>query len=253
MMKNKICLYGIFALTMILYANLTTLGQQNRDFPEREEINKTFQLSKDARVEVKVIAGPVEIETTESGTAEVHIVRSAKTRAELDCYQTVVEHTADSLTIHHEQNPKCNTLRDRQEVKLLVPRSAEISLEMIAGDVTIGGVDNVIRLNSIAGHVRIAEAQAAEMTSLAQGLTMSITRLKARGMRITSVVGPIELSVSNSLNAEVKISSFIGKLFTSFPNALTNEATNAYRVQIGSNKATIAISSIRGDVTIRSI
>jgi len=66
---------------MILSANLMTPGQLIRDLPEREEINKIFQLSKDARVEVSGIAGTVEIETVESGAAEVHIVRSAATRA----------------------------------------------------------------------------------------------------------------------------------------------------------------------------
>lgn len=257
-MKNNICLCGIFALTMILGANLAISGQQTRDLPEREEINKTFQLSKNARVEVSTIAGPVEIETAESGgNAEVHIVRSAETRAELDCYQTVVEQTADSLTIRHEQyttREKCKSIRDRQRVKLLLPRSAEISLNTIAGDVTIGAVDNVIRLNSIAGRVRVAQAQAAEMSNLAQGLSMSLARIEERGMRISNVAGSIELSVSSSLNAEVKIGNFIGKLFASAPNARTIEEGNGgYRVQIGSNKGKIALSNIKGNVTIRPI
>jgi hypothetical protein len=256
MMKNNTCLWGIFALTMVFSANSTASGQQNHDMPEREEINKTFQLSKKARVGVSGIAGPVEIETAESGSAEVHIVRSAETRAELDCYQTVVEQNADSLTIRHEQytsRPKCKNIRSRQRIKLLLPRSTEISLDTIAGDVTIGAVDNVIRLNDIAGRVRIAQAQAAEINNLAQGLSMSLTRLEERGMRINNVTGSIELSVSSSLNAEVKIDNFIGELFTSVPNAKTIHEGNEYRVLIGSNKGKIALSNITGNVTIRSI
>src|SRR5688500_4111521 len=91
MMINKICLVGIFGVTMIFSVSLTAPGQQIQDLPYREEINKTFRLSKDARVEVDTIAGPVEIETSESDNAEVHIVRAAQTQYELDCYQTVVE------------------------------------------------------------------------------------------------------------------------------------------------------------------
>ncbi len=255
-MKNNICLCGIIALTMILSANLMTPGQQIRDLPEREEINKIFQLSKDARVEVNGIAGAVEIETTEGGKAEVHIVSSAETRAELDCYQTVVEQTMDSLTIRREQytsRDKCKSIRSRQRVKLLLPRSAEISLETISGDVTVGAVDNVIRLNNIAGRVRIAQAQAAEMSNLAQGLTMSLSRLEERGMRISNVAGSIELSVSSSLNAEVKIGGILGKLFTTAPNAQAIKDGSGYRVQIGSNKGKIALSNITGNVTIRPI
>lgn len=255
-MKNNTYLCGIIALTIIISAHLTTPGQQVRDLPEREEINKTFQLSKDARVEVNGIAGVVEIETTDSGNAEVHIVRSAETRTELDCYQTIVEQNADSLTIRHEQYSsldKCKTIRSRQQVKLLLPRSAEISLNTIGGDVTIGAVDNVIRLNNIAGRVRIAQAQAAEMSNLAQGLSMSLTRLEDRGIRVSNVAGSIELSVSSSLNAEVKIGGLLGKLFTSAPNAQAIKDGNEYRVQIGSNKAKIALSNISGNVTIRPI
>lgn len=256
MMKNNISLCGIFALIIICSANSNALGQQNYDLPEREEINKTFQLSKNGRVVVSGIAGPVEIVTGESISAEVHIVRSAETRAELDCYQTVVEQNADSLTIRHEQytsRPRCKSIRSRQRVKLLLPRSNEISLDMIAGDVTIGPVDNVIRLNNIAGRVRIAQAQAAEMNNLAQGLSMSLTRLEVRGMRINIVTGAIELSVSSSLNAEIKIDNFLGKLSTSVPNAKTIEDGSGYRVLIGSNNGRIALSNITGNVTIRSI
>ena len=255
-MKNKIYLGGFIALTMIFGGNLTASAQQISALPEREEINKSFQLSKDARVEVNGIAGTVEIETAESGNSEVHIVRSAETRAELDCYQTVVEQNADSLTIRHEQytsRDKCKTIRSRQHVKLRLPRTAEISLNTIGGDVTVGAVDNVIRLNNIAGRVRIAEAQAAEMSNLAQGLTMTLRRLEDRGMRISNVAGSIELSVSSSLNAEVKIGNFIGKLLTSAPNAREVKDGNGHRVQIGVNKGKIALSNIKGNITIRPI
>ena len=255
-MKNKIYLGGIIALTMIFGGNLTAPAQQIRALPEREEINKSFQLSKDARVEVNGIAGTVEIETAESGNSEVHIVRSAETRVELDCYQTVVEQNADSLTIRHEQytsRDKCKTIRSRQQVKLRLPRSAEISLNTIGGDVTVGAVDNVIRLNNIAGRVRIAQAQAAEMSNLAQGLSMSLRRLEDRGMRISNVVGSIDLGVSNNLNAEVKIGNFIGKLLTSAPNAQEIKDGLGYRVQIGTNKGKIALSNIKGNITIRPI
>jgi DUF4097 and DUF4098 domain-containing protein YvlB len=110
----------------------------------------------------------------------------------------------------------------------------------------------VIRLNNIAGRVRIAQAQAAEMNNLAQGLSMSLTRLEERGMRINNVTGPIELSVSNSFNAELKIENFVGKLFTSVPNAQTIEDGNWYWVLIGSYTAKIALSNITGNITIRS-
>src|SRR5213593_545571 len=75
----------------------------DRDMLEREEINQTYELSPGARVELSVISGPVDVETTSGTTAEVHIVRMGQTRADLDCYTVGIEHTPTSLLMRHLQ------------------------------------------------------------------------------------------------------------------------------------------------------
>src|SRR5436853_5602674 len=70
------------------------------DLPEREEIHRTYHLSPGARVDISTISGPVDIQTTDSDTAEVHIVRSAKTPSELHCYTMAIEYTPSRLAIH---------------------------------------------------------------------------------------------------------------------------------------------------------
>src|SRR5678816_1208625 len=69
------------------------------DFQEREEINRTYQLAPGAHVEVSSIRGPVEIVNTNSATAEVQIIRTARTRADLEYHKIEVEQTANGLVV----------------------------------------------------------------------------------------------------------------------------------------------------------
>src|ERR1043165_2060437 len=160
------------------------------DFPERREIHQTFRLAPGANVDVSMIAGPVEIETTNGDTAEVNVFESAQTRADLDCYKTVVEQTRTGLVIRHEQS--CSFVRDHQRVKLVLPRSVNVSLRSIAGYVHVGALDGMLRLNSIAREVTVTRVQTAEISSLAQGLTISLAQPRDQGVRISSVIGGVD-------------------------------------------------------------
>src|SRR5262245_3828806 len=73
------------------------------DFPERDEIRQSYELTPGARVEVSVIYGPVDIETTDGNTAEVHIVRSARNRADLASRPIGIERTAAGLAVRGER------------------------------------------------------------------------------------------------------------------------------------------------------
>jgi hypothetical protein len=253
-MYKKSCLItGVLSALIFLSAKGT--AQDDTDLPETEVIAKTVRLARGARVEVTGIAGPVEVTTTDGDTAQVHIVRSAETRAELECYRTVIDASPTRLEIRHEQfthRAKCESIRSRQRVKLVVPRSVELSLEQIAGYVNVGSVDGVLRLSNIAGHVSVSGAQAVEMSSLAKGLTMKVGRVSVRGMRIEGVVGRIEFQLKDNLNAELVVKDIIGNVSSETPQARVNkEGTSRFRVQIGAGGAQISLSSITGNITLR--
>ena len=74
-----------------LPAGSTPETAQRSDFRERDEFNQTYQLPPGARVDVSSIRGPVEITSGDSATAEVKIVRSARTRADLEYHKIAVE------------------------------------------------------------------------------------------------------------------------------------------------------------------
>lgn len=259
-MQYRVIIKFIVICAVLMFIPQVSGGRSRReargaeDYPKREEIERTFQLSRDARVEVSGVAGgPVDIETTDGNTAEVHIVRSAQTRTELDCYKTVIEHTPDSLTVRHEQatgRAECRSIRASQRVRLRVPRSVELNLKSIGGDVNVGDTDGVLRLNGIAGHVKVNHSQTAEIAGLAKGLTMTIRHLGERGIRISGVVGHVELNLAKNLNADLRVSNIIG-VDGKAPGVTTTkvDASNS-RTRIGRGGPPISISGVVGSIAI---
>ncbi len=222
----------------------------------REEIHRSFRLEPGARISVEGIAGPVSITTGAGDTAEVHVVRMARTQRELDCYRTVVTGGGEALSVEHVQDSDragCDSIRSRQEVRLVVPRSVNIELSTIAGRVDIGPVDGKVSLDSIAGHAALAGARSADIDSLAGGLSMSLTPLAAAGVRVSSVVGPVDLTFQRGVDADVRVDSVMGSV-RGVPAELDGrliEEDGEYRLRVGSGGPSVRLSSVVGPVRLR--
>ena len=249
-MFSKICL--LFAV--VVFALGSAVAQKQGDLPLNEDINKTYQLARGARVEVSGIAGPVEVTVSDGDTATVHIVRSAQTREDLDCYRMIVEGDGNRIEIRHEQftqRARCGNIKARQRVKLSVPRHIDLHLSTIAGDVSIGAVEGVVKLTKIAGHVALSGAQSAEISSLASGLTMHIERVSARGMQIEGVAGAVELQIGESLDADVVVDDMLGKIVAETSRAkISKVGDSKYRVKLGAGGAEISVTGITGNVRL---
>jgi hypothetical protein len=82
-----------FPATLVLivsFGALSCLRAQTKQgvvpyLPVRNEIHRQFRLAPNTTVKVSTIAGPVEIDTTAGELAEISIVSSAETQADLNC------------------------------------------------------------------------------------------------------------------------------------------------------------------------
>jgi hypothetical protein len=243
----------LFLVALALVTTIFPIGYAQSkpeagDLPERREIHRSYRLAPGANVEVSMIAGPVEIETTNDYAAEVNVVESGQTRTDLECYKTLVEPTPTSLVIRHEQ--WCDNVRDYQRVKLILPRSVNVSLKNIAGFVRVGPIDGRLRLNSIAGEATVAQVQTAQISSLAQGLTIGLAQPSDEGIDISSVRGGVDLSVSRGVNTNLVISSLIGQITNEASNTSVTDTHGSYRVVIGSGGKSNSLSSIIGEIKI---
>ena len=221
------------------------------DLPEREEIHQAYQLAPGARVLVSTINGPVDIETAGGSAAEVHIVRSAQTREELDCYRTVIEHTPTSLTVRHEQ--RCLSIRDHQRVRLIIPRSVDLTLKTISGRVNVGEIDGTVRLRQISGAITLAQATGySDLTEISGPVTVKIARLGEHGLRVRATSGTLDLRLAGDLNADLDVNGLSGRISVEMPNVTVDRVGSSdYRARIGSGGAPILISGVSGNIKIR--
>ena len=239
-------------------AGLATETAQNRDFQERDEINRTYQLAPGARVEVSSIRGPVEIRNGDSATAEVQIIRSARTRADLEYHKIEVQQTGNGLVVRGVQEPED---RQRQNVQvdhhvvLKLPRRIDLSVSSVSGSLKVGDLDgqtqvssisgsanfgnvggklqvtsvsgslevgNVgaeARVRSISGDVRIGQVNGSlDVSSVSGGLNTTLVSLSPAGIHIRSVSGSIELGFKTDVNADFTAKSVSGEVYFDIPN-----------------------------------
>lgn len=227
------------------------------DFTERDEINRTFQLAPGAHVEVSSIRGPVEIVNSDSATAEVQIIRTARTRADLDYHKISVEQTGSRLVIKGIQEPEQRqgeNIRVNHHVRLKLPRRIDLAvmsisgsvrggdvdgqtvlrsisgsatfgdvggklrLTSISGDVVIGTVGGDARVNSVSGDVRVAEVNGSlDVNSVSGRVKATLASLSTQGIHINSVTGSIEVAFKSDVNADFSADSINGSVDLDVP------------------------------------
>ena len=238
----------------------TETARTQGDFKERDEINRTFQLAPGARVEVSSIRGPVEIVNTDSATAEVQIIRTARTRANLEYHKIALEQTANGLVIKGIQEPESrqrDNIQVNHHVKLKLPRRIDLAVTSISGaveggdvdgqtvvrsisgsahfgnvggklqvtsisgDVQIGNVGGDVRVNSVSGTVRVDEVNGSLIvSSVSGGVKATLANLSTQGIRVNSVTGSVEIGFKSDVNADFSAESINGHVDLDVPNVI---------------------------------
>jgi len=246
---------------MAMASGVTTSGlgrsaaspaQTKQNYPVRGEINRSYQLSPNAQVDVSGIEGAVKVETTNDNRAEIHFVRHARTQGDYDCETIVVQNSPTSLTVEHTTNGSCRVIQAYEELTLVVPQSANLSFGRIEGDFTIGKTEGYLQLSNIEGGVRAGEVQAAEIAAIEGGVTLNIARLGSQGITVRNVEGAVELRVAENVNANLRVHRSVNVVID-LPNAPASKAGREYWLQLGSGGADIVISGIEGSVKIRGV
>src|SRR5436190_19197903 len=141
--------------------NLDNAAQANNEL--RDEIRKSFELSPGAEVNVSGINGSVTVETSDTRTAEVYILRTAREAGALDRRKIVVEASANSLTIRAERGDvgffdRIFGSNPTERVTLKLPRQISLATSGVNGAVTVGNLDGAIEVNGINGKVQVGQA-----------------------------------------------------------------------------------------------
>jgi DUF4097 and DUF4098 domain-containing protein YvlB len=257
-MKRK----TLFALLVALLAVTASASARpyGEDLAEREEIRQTYELAPNSRVRVAGINGSVTVETADTNTAEVHIVRSANSKADLDANRIVIEHTPGSLVVRGENEDERRARgaarrrgETRQRVTLRLPRAVSLDTSGVNGPVRIGEVEGPVEVSGVNGPVEIAQAAAHSAISGVNGhVTVTVMGLSDRGVNISGVNGAVELRLGGDLNADVSVSGVNGGVAVEVPNLTVQGKINprSFRGRIGSGGSPIDVSGVNGQVRI---
>ncbi len=216
-MKHIKLSVGVIALIIAVLRIADVSAQNNHkenisEFRERDEIRQTFRLAPDARVEVSSIRGSVEIETANIEVAEIHIVRSAKSRDELEQYKIGVVNTPQSLIIRGEQRQRNSGdgfgPDVRHRVTLRLPRRVNLFINSVSGEVRIGDMKGQLIVGSISGSVSTGAVDGqVQVKSVSGGVTVGRT---SRQVEIESVSGNVNIGQAVDY---INVSGVTGSLF----------------------------------------
>jgi putative adhesin len=249
----------------------TTETAQRGDFQERDEINRTYQLTPGARVEVSSIRGGVEIVNADTSRAEVQIIRTARTRADLEYHKIEVQQTGNSLVVRGVQESEQRRRQNIQvnhHVILRLPRSIDLSVTSISGRLKVGDVDGETHVGSISGSANIgnvggklqvssvsgslevgnvgAEAHVTsisgnlrlgqvngslDVSSISGALNATLISLSPQGIHIKSVSGSIEIGFKNEVNADFNAEHVSGQVYLEMPNVTRDSEVNEPNVR----------------------
>jgi DUF4097 and DUF4098 domain-containing protein YvlB len=270
-MINKTMINLIFIAAALLLAPQTiNYAQNNKNaalkteqksqtedgFSEQEEVKRSFQLSPGATVEVSTIYGAVDIETTNTDTAEIHIIRYARNRADFSSRKINIEQTSNSLAVRGERDLSQERAKVKHRVTLKLPRRVSLFVEKVNARVNIGEIDGAVRLERINGAVRIAQAAGyAEVSNINGSFTMTITRLGERGVRAEDINGAVELRFTDDLDANLNVIEFNGSVNSELPNTsvIEKKRNEIFAARIGAGGTPISLKSVNGGIRLSRV
>jgi len=261
---------ALLTSVLMLACAAPSLAQRN-DFKERDETNQTFELSPGARVEISSIRGSVKIVNADTATAEVRIIRTARTRADLEYHKIEVTHSGNSLVVRGIQEPEERRERNVQvdhQVILTLPRRIDLSAKSISGSVRASDVDGRVNVSSVSGSVNISNITgklevnsvsgsvevgnagtdvrvnsvsgnvgmglvdgSLEVSSVSGGVKATLNSLSPQGIHIKSVSGSIEIGFKSDVNADFSAEGISGQVYLDVPNVVRDSEEKSPNVR----------------------
>jgi hypothetical protein len=225
---------------------------------QRDEIRKSFDLVPGAEVHVSGINGSVTVETSDSKTAEVYIVRTAREAGGLERRKMVVEGTSNSLTVRGEKGDagffdRMFGSNPTERVTLKLPRQVYLSTSGVNGSVTVGDLDGTIVVTGINGKVEVGQASgSAQFHGINGNISVALRTLNQDGIKVSGINGNIELRLGSGVNADLEAHGMNGNVRSDVSDIMVNKSEhgNKYSARIGSGGNPIEVSGINGNVRL---
>jgi hypothetical protein len=222
-----------------------------------DEIRKTFELKPGERIWIQGINGRVEIQTSDTKTAEVYVKRSGGNGQSLQHREMVIEQNADGLLVKSRQvyNGVWDHLfgRDpREEVTIKAPRQIALLLKGINGRVSAGDIDGSLDLKGLNGNVDLGQVRDyASIDGINGSIVVGLNKLGERGTDIHGINGNIELRLGSGLDANLTARGMNGNVKSEISDVtVQRESWSNFSARIGKGGPEISIKGINGNVRL---
>src|SRR6185369_8100360 len=193
-----------------------------------DETRKTFELKSGARVEVQGINGSVEVQTSDTNTAEVYVRRTGDNANSLSLRELIVEETGEGIIVRSKR--KHTGLWDhlfgkdpKEEVTIKAPRQIALSIRGVNGRVSSGDIEGSLELKGVNGRVELGLiSDSVQLSGVNGSVSLGLRRLDERGARISGVNGGIELKIANGLNADLSSKGMNGNVRSEISDVTVN-------------------------------
>lgn len=240
-------------------APLVDANAEGADLPEKEEIRRSYALKPGARVSVSSINGSVRVETADIAVADVLIVRSAKTKEDLQYRQISIERNNDGLSIYVESDRKSifsaigSIPEGRQRVLLRLPKKVDFEGNGINGDLAITGeILGRAEVRGVTGNVKAARINGeTDIIGINGSVDVTFAPLTGKSVEVRGINGNVEMRFEGEVNADLGGWGVNGKIDADLPNVENREAEarrGRVRYRIGTGGTRIDLSGINGNV-----
>lgn len=231
-------------------------ADSDQEFTAKQEVRQSYKLAAGTKVDVSGINGLLQIETSDTDTAEIHIVRSARTEADFNERTVVVEQKGDSLIVRVRNNRErsfwamlSSRHPERQQAYLKLPRQVDLDVSGINGKTEIGEIGGRVELSGMNGPIKVARATGGFDLSGANGNIEATLAQLTKGVEVRGVNGTLDLRFVGEVNADVEVHGVNGNISPELPNLLVKEQKRGrLEARIGKGGTTIEVSGVNGNI-----
>lgn len=238
--------------------------KKDEELSAREEVQKSFPLSKESKVEIRSVNGKLDVGVSTTGNVEVKLVRRAKAAELFKDRKYVFEQKGDTLSLvavtrgDGNDGPWGALSESRMmlvEMTVLIPAGTRVALAQINGETKMSGIGGALELRNINGQTRIADVGASLEASNITGETGIDFLSKANAkINMRSINGETTLRFQPPVNLEVEVRNYDGQVDVQLPDLkVTDNKNSHYLAKAGSGGGRVDIHALDGILKIQTL
>lgn len=226
-------------------------------------------------LELRNVAGWIEIRGSTTGPMAVHSVKTAPFKAALENVRVEVRMEGNRVIVAEKHDPGFMTRTGTVSFRAVVPKGMKvIAAHSVSGGITVQGVEAGIDqvLSTVSGGISTDRARDLDASSTSGSIrfTSAGSSLNVRSVsgsingvieslgtggsaHLGTVSGSVTLNAFGGLDAVVSLHSLSGRVSCGFPVSITEQKNNRLSGTIGKGAASLDIGTVSGSINISKL